>query len=206
MARTLVEVHGLLADCLISARRKYEGRPGPGQPGYLGDESADAVTLWRHLAHVVSIYANGAGVRGIRPTWEAFWEDGMDRAAFLRLVARRSRIVRAISNGGDMDTTLLDDSVRYWEYELALSALTNDGHAESARQSGNREAARRIMLETETDLAVIQAYAGVDHATLRRTVRDCKGVRPTYPGYRDGARKWDAHPLLDLITANRPTV
>lgn len=206
MTRTLVEFHGLLADLLINARRKYDGRPGPGEPGYLGDESADAVTLWRHLASTVNGYANGAHVRGIRPTWEAFWADGMDRAKFLKLVARRSRIVRAISNGGDMDTTLVDDSVRYWEYDLALSTVTNDGYAESARRSGNREAARRITLETEVDLTVIQAYTGVDLATLRSTLRECEGKHPAYPGQGpDGSRAWEAHPLFDLITANRPT-
>lgn len=204
--RALAEFHGLLADHLISAYRQHAGRPGPGEPGYLNVESQDAVTVWRRLAHVVSGYANGADVRGRRPTWEAFWADGMDRDKFLKLIVRRSRIVRALANGGDLDTTLVDDSVRYWENSLALSTITDDGHAESARQTGHREAARRLMLETEIDFAVIQAYTGVDIGTLRRTVRECGGKRPTYPGSDgNGSRTWEAHPLFDLITANRPT-
>ena len=202
MARTLGEFHGLLADLLISARRKNDGVPGPGQPGYLGDESADSVTMWRHMAHMVNTYANGADVRGIHPTWAAFWEDNPTREKFLALVTERSRITRALSRDGNMDPTYVGDSVRYWEFSLALSTVTNDEHAETARRNGNREAARRIMLETEIDLALIRAYTGVDIATLRRTLRDCKGERPMSPG----ANGWDAHPLFDLITANRPTV
>jgi hypothetical protein len=207
MGRTVEEFHGLLADLLINTRRKHDGRPGPGQPGYLGQESQDAVTMWRHMAHMAHSYANGADVRGIRPTWSDLWEDGMDRGKFLALITERSRILRAVKRGGDMDTMLVDDSVRYWEYSLALSTVTNDEHAESARRNGNREAARRIMLETEIDLALIRAYTDVDIATLRRTLRECKGERPTYPGTdADGNRKWEPHPLFDLITANRPTV
>ncbi|AYD81482.1 hypothetical protein SEA_JUSTBECAUSE_327 [Streptomyces phage JustBecause] len=207
MGRTVAEFHGLLADLLINARRKHDGRPGLGEPGYLGQESQDAVTMWRHMAHMAHSYANGADVRGARPTWSDLWEDGMDRGKFLALITERSRILRAVKRGGDMDTTLMDDSVRYWEYSLALSTVTNDDHAESARQSGNREAARRITLETEIDLALIRAYTDVDIATLRRTLRECKSERPTYPGVdADGNRKWEPHPLFDLITANRPTV
>jgi hypothetical protein len=206
MGRTVEEFHGLLADLLISTRRKHDGRPGPGQPGYLGDESADAVTMWRHMAHLAHSYANGGDVRGIRPTWSDLWEDGMDRGKFLALITDRSRILRAVKRGGDMDTMLVDDSVRYWEFTLALSTVTDDEHAESARQNGNREAARRIMLETEIDLALIRAYTDVDIATLRRTLRECKGERPMSPGVGgNGARKWEPHPLFDLITANRPT-
>ena len=206
MGRTVEEFHGLLADLLINTRRKHDGRPGPGQLGYLGDESADAVTMWRHMAHLAHSYANGAEVRGIRPTWSDLWEDGMDREKFLALITDRSRILRAVKSGGDMDAMLVDDSVRYWEFTLALSTVTDDENAESARQNGNREAARRIMLETEIDLAVIRAYTDVDIATLRRTLRECKGERPMSPGVDgNGARKWEPHPLFDLITANRPT-
>jgi len=207
MGRTVEEFHGLLADLLSNTRRKHDGRPGPGQPGYLSDESADAVTMWRHMAHMAHSYANGADVRGIRPTGSDLWEDGMDRGKFLALITERSRILRAVKRGGDMDTMLVDDSVRYWEFTLALSTVTNDEHAESARQNGNREAARRIMLETEIDLALIRAYTDVDIATLRRTLRECEGERPVSPGRNgDGSRKWEPHPLFDLITANRPTV
>lgn len=207
MGRTVAKFHELLAQLLSNTRRKHDGRPGPGQPGYLSDESADAVTMWRHMAHMAHSYANGADVRGIRPTWSDLWEDGMDREKFLALITERSRILRAVKRGGDMDAMLVDDSVRYWEYDLALFTVTNDECAESARQSGNREAARRLMLETEIDLALIRAYTGVGIATLRRTLRECKGERPTYPGRgRDGSRTWEPHPLFDLITANRPTV
>jgi hypothetical protein len=207
MGRTVAEFHGLLADLLINTRRKYDGRPGPGQLGYLGQESQDAVTMWRHMAHMAHSYANGADVRGIRPTWSDLWEDGMDREKFLALITERSRILRAVKRGGDMDTMPVDDSVRYWEFSLALSTVTNDEHAESARRSGNQEATRRIMLETEIDLALIRAYTDVDIATLRRRLRECKGERPVSPGVdADGNRKWEPHPLFDLITANRPTV
>lgn len=216
MTRTLVEFHGLLADHLINARRKHDGRPGPGQDGYLGDASADAVTAWRHFADVVSKYANGAEVvRGRRPTWEAFWADGMDREAFLRLVTDRSRITRALSEGGDMDTMLVDDSVRYWEYELSLLIMTKVDHLGAARRYQNAElaqkhkrseAVRRIDLELEVSLAVARAYTGVDLATLRRTIKECGTIRPVYPGRNaDGSRKWEPHLLSDLITANRPT-
>ena len=207
MARTLAEFHGILADLLTDARRRYDGRPGPGEPGYLDIESQNATTAWRHLAVTVHGYANGAHVRGIRPTWEAFWADGMDRSKFLKLIARRSRIVRAISNGGDMDTTLVDDSVRYWENELATGIMTRVDHVEAARRYNKPDAVRRIGLELELSLTVAQAYTGVDMATLRRTVQGCGDVRPVYPTYdADGNRKWEAHPLFDLITANRPGV
>lgn len=207
MSHTVAEFHGLLADRLVSARRKYDGRPGPGQPGYLNAESQDATTAWRHLAHLANGYANGGEKRGIRPTWEAFWADGMDRAAFLRLIERRSRILRAVKNGGDMDTMLVDDSVRYWEYDLALGIMTHIDHVEAARRYNKPEAVRRIGLELDLSMIVAQAYTGLDLATLHRTARECGDVRPTYPGHGpDGSRTWEPHPLFDLITANRPTV
>lgn len=207
MGRTLVEFHGLLADMLTDARDKYDARPGPGESGYLNDASADAVTAWRHLAHVVDSYANGADKRGIRPGWGAFWSDGMDRPALLKLIARRSRITRAVSNGGDMDTMLVDDSVRYWEYGLALSMMTDVDHLLAAHRCKKTEAVRRIGLELALSVTVVAAYTGLDAAEIQKTVEDCGTTRPTYPGHGpDGSRTWEPHPLFDLITANRPTV
>jgi hypothetical protein len=208
MGYTVEKFHGLLADLLISSRRQHDGRPGPGQPGYLGDASADAVTVWRHAAHVANIYANGAGALGIRPGWEAFWEKGMDRAAYLRLLDERSRILRAVQNGGDMDTYLYDDSVRYWEYDLATMAITKADHLAAAERYGKKDAVRRIELEMYVTMTVIVMYTGLDRVTIGRTIRECGETRPEYPTHTgtDGARAWKAHPLFDLITAHRPTV
>lgn len=208
MGRMVTEFHGLMADLLISARRQHDGRPGPGQPGYLGDASADAVTVWRHAAHVANMYANGAGALGIRPGWAAFWEDGLNRADFLRLMEERSRILRAVDNGGNMDTFLVDDSVRYWEYELATMAVTKADHAAAAERYRKAEAVRRIGLELDVTVTVTEMYTGLDRATILRTLRECGETRPEYPshGGEDGERVWKAHPLFDMITANRPTV
>lgn len=197
----------MLATILHNAHTAHDARPKPGEAGYLGQESADAVTTWLHLVHLVNIYANGADKNGIRPTWEAFWADGMDRATFLKLVARRSRITRALANGGDMDVMLIDDSVRHWEHDLARSVVSTDQYAERARRNGNREATHRLMLETEIGLAVIQAYTGVEITPVRDALAASKGEGPKYPGHApDGSRAWESHPLLDLITGNRPTV
>lgn len=206
MPRTLLDFHGPLADMLVEARGKYDDRPGPGQPGYLSDESADAVTAWRHLAITAHGYANGASVNGAkRPTWERFWQEGMDRAAFVKLLARQSRITRALAADGDMDTMLLDDSVRYWEYSHALSIMTDMDHAEAARRSGNKEAARRILLEMSLSIAVSAAYTGLDAAHVRETAQKCGTTRPKHPGSApDGSRVWEPHPLFDLLSANRP--
>lgn len=205
MTRSLSEFHGSLADMLTEARERHDARPKPGEPGYLGDASADAVTAWRHLASTVNGYANGAHKHGIRPTWEAFWADGMDRAAFLKLIARRSRIVRAITSGGDMDTMLTDDSVKYWEYDLALEIMTDADHLMAAHAYGKAEPVRRISLELLLSLQVAAAYTGLTVDALRVTVESCGRTRPTHPGRgADGSRTWESHPLLDLITANRP--
>jgi hypothetical protein len=210
MTRTLAEFHGLLADHLISARRVYDGRPKAGEPGYLNDESADAVNRWRHLASEVHGYANGEPVKagGKRPTWEDFWKDGLTRADFLKMIARRSRITRAVRDGGDMDAMLFDDSVRYWEYELASSVVVKADHLAAAERMNAREAVRRIGLELEVSLSLIQAYTGRDLGELRRALRECGSTRPAYPSARtdDGARVWESHPMLDLITTYRPTV
>lgn len=206
MTRSLVEFHGLLADMLTEARERYDARPKAGEPGYLGDASADAVTAWRHLASTVNGYANGAHKRGIRPTWQAFWADGMDRTAFLKLVARRSRIVRAITNGGDMDTMLTDDSVKFWEHDLSLGIMTDVDHLMAAHAYGKAEPVRRISLELALSLQVAAAYTGLTVDALRVVVEGCGKTRPTHPGHdADGGRAWEPHPLFDLITANRPT-
>lgn len=207
MGQTVKDFHAALADMLTEARERYDARPGSGEPGYLGDAAMDAVTAWRHLASTANGYANGAGVRGIRPTWEAFWTDGMDRAKFLKLVARRSRITRAIANGGDMDTMLIDDSVRYWEYSLALGIMTDIDHVMAAHGYGKAEAVRRIGLELLLSLKVAAAYTGLTVEALREVAESCGTTRPVYPGQGpDGSRAWEPHPLADLIVANRPTV
>lgn len=196
----------MLAMALHNARTAYDARPKPGESGYLGRESAEAVTTWKRLTHIVGIYANGAPIRGVHPGWEAFWADGMDRAAFFKLVARQSRITRALANGGNMDTLLFSDSVRFWEHDLALAAVKDDYYAETARRNGNREAAHRLILETEIDVAVIQMYTGELVGLVREALKASNGEGPKHPGYGpDGSRTWEPHPLFDLITANRPT-
>lgn len=207
MGQTVSGFHGALADMLTEARERHDARPKPGERGYLNDASQDAVTAWRHLASTANGYANGAGVRGKRPTWEAFWADGMDRAKFLKLIARRSRITRAVANGGDMDTMLVDDSVRYWEYSLALSIMTDIDHVMAAHGYGKAEAVRRISLELLLSLKVAAAYTGLPVDALRETAESCGKVRPAYPGNGpDGSRVWEPHALADMITGNRPTV
>lgn len=209
MGRSLTEFHALLADHLISARRAYDGRPKAGESGYLSDVSADAVNRWRHLASEVHRYANGDPVKpgGKRPTWEGFWADGLTRADFLKMVARRSRITRALRDGGDMDTMLIDDSVRYWEYELASSLVVKADHLAAAERMNAREAVRRLGLELEVSLALVVAYTGRDLGEVRRVLRECGTTRPAYPGgSASGGRTWEPHPMLDLITDNRPEV
>jgi hypothetical protein len=207
MAQTVSGFHGALADLLTEARERHDARPKPGEAGYLNDASQDAVTAWRHLASTANGYANGAETRGIRPTWEAFWADGMDRAKFLKLIARRSRITRAVANKGDMDAMLYDDSVRYWEHGLALSIMTEIDHVMAAHGYGKAEAVRRIGLELLLSLKVAAAYTGLSVDVLRETAESCGKTRPTHPGHGpDGSRVWESHALADMITANRPTV
>lgn len=199
--RTLDEFHRTLAALLVNAKNRHDARPGPGQPGYLGQDSQDAVTIWRRIAHIAHSYANGEDVKGRRPTWADFWEDGLDLVDMITLVTNRSRYNRC---GDDLDASLVDDSVKYWEYGLVLSVVRDDVYAEAARRNGNAEAARRLMLETETGLAVITAYTGADARTVRDALHAADGKDPEAPGYAGGARTYPTHPLLDMIAANRP--
>lgn len=205
MARTLVEFHGIVADMLISARRQYDGRPKSGETGYLNQDAQDAVTVWRRTAHLVSGYANGAAVRGIRPTWEAFWVDGMDRAKYLKLVARRSRITRALTSGdGDMEARLYDESVRHWECGLAREVMWSAEMISAAYRTGNRETVRRIELDHEVAINLAVAYTGVSLAEFRRIVNEREGEN-TMMAFATEPGKYADHPMAELITANRPT-
>lgn len=204
MARTLAEFHGIAADLMISARRQHDGRPGPGEPGYLNQESQDVVTVMRKTADLISGYANGAAVRGIRPTWEAFWADGMDRAKYLKLIARRSRITRAIADGGDMDARLYDDSVRHWECGLAREVMWSAELIAAARLTGKSETIRRIELDHEVTVNFAVAYTGVSLAEFRRIVNAREGEDVTTAFATEPGKHAD-HPMAELITANRPT-
>lgn len=197
----------MLGTILSNARKANDSVPKPGQPGYLSQESVDAVNRWRHLVHMVSIYANGAAVRGVHAGWDQFWSDTMDREAFVKLVARRSRITRALSGDGNMDAPLYDDSVQCWEYDLAVATVRDDQYADRARRNGNQDATRQMMLETEIDLVLIRAYTGAEITPIRDALAASKGKDPKYPGHAvDGSRIWEPHPLLDLIVNNRPVV
>lgn len=204
MARTLVEFHGIAADLLISAKRQYDGRPKPGETGYLDQDSQNATTVWRRTVHLISGYANGTAVRGVHPTPEAFWADGMDRAKFLKLVARRSRIVRAIVNGGDMEARLYDDSVRHWECGLARDVMHSAELIPAAWKTGNRETIRRIELDHEVTVNLAVAYTGVSLAEFRRIVNEREG-ESSMTAFAHESGKFPDHPMADLITANRPT-
>jgi len=205
MARTLEEFHGIVADLLISAKRQYDGRPKPGDLGYLNQASQDATTVWRRMVHLVSGYANGEDVRGVHPTPEAFWEDGMSRADYLKLVTSRSRITRALANGGDMDTRLYDDSVRHWEDGLARAVMNSAELIGVARRTGNQETIRRIELDHEVTVNLAVAYTGVSLAEFRRIVNEREG-EDTMMAFATAPGKHPEHPMAELITANRPTV
>jgi hypothetical protein len=201
MGRSLAEFHELLADHLVSAKRKHDGRPGPGEPGYLNQDSQNAVTVWRRFAHLASGYANGADVRGIRPTGEAFWADGVDRDRFLALLSKRSRFNRCDANG---EAQFYDDSVRHWECSLARKIMWTAELISAARKTGNSETIKRIELDHEVTVQFARAYTGVSLAEFRRIVNDRAGENvsmafATEPG------KYADHPMVDLITANRPT-
>lgn len=198
MGRTLAEFHGLLADYLTSAKRKHDGRPGPGQSGYLNQDSQNAVTEWRRLAHLTSGYANGAAVRGIRPTWAAFWADGIDRAGFLRLIASRSRFNRCGKS------SLGEDSVKGWEYSLARSVMGSAEMTETGRKTGNAEIIERLQLDHEVTVRFARAYTGVSLAEFRR-IMDERAGENTMMAFAAKVGEYADHPMFDLITNNRPT-
>ncbi len=204
MARTLVEFHGIVADMLVEARRRYDERPAPGEPGYLNQASQDAVTTWRRMAHLVSGYANGAAVRGVHPTWEAFWADGMDRSQYLKLIARRSRIVRTLANGGDLNTSPYGDSVRYWECGLAREVMNSAELVGVARKTGKPEVIRRIELDHDVTVKLAMAYTGVSQEEIGRILDEREG-EDTMMAFASGAGQLPSHPMIDLISANRPT-
>lgn len=186
----LSKVHEIMADFLDSARRVYEGRD---RPTATRIERENAVTRWRWTAHVINQYANGPE----GSTWQAYWMDAMDRAAYLDLVNRRSRFQR----DGDGER----DSIEAWEYGLAVLLVTGQSHADAAVGYGKEEPVRRLGLELEITLGVAAAYTGLGSADIRRAMAESKGVMPSY-SYQNGERVYAENPLLKLITANRPTV
>lgn len=201
MTRKISEFHGILADMLISAKRQYDGRPASGEPGYLSQASQNAVTVWRRTAHLVDGYANGAARRGVRPGWGALWDDGKDRAAFLRLVKKRSWFNRCGENG---EAPLYEDSVSYWEFELARAVMDTASLVTVVRKGGSPETIRRIELEHEVTVHVAVAYTGVSLADFRRTVNKHAGWGIDGPKGRGSERGYPLHPMLELITTNRP--
>lgn len=201
MTRTLEEFHSILADHLISAKRKHDGRPAPGQRGYLNQDSQNAVTVWRQFAHLTSGYANGASVRGVRPTWEAFWVDGIDRAGFLVLLAKRSRFNRCRKDG---TADLYDDSIQHWECSLARKIMWTFDLIAVARKTGNPETIKRIELEHEVAVQFARAYTGVSLAEFRRIVNERAG-EDAMSAFATAPGEYPKHPMVDLIATNRPT-
>jgi hypothetical protein len=204
--RTVVEFHATLAEMLISAKRQHDGREAA---GLTAAERAGTVDMWRRFAHLAGIYANGAAVRGIRPNWKAFWEDGIDRAGMLRLIARRGRFTR-LHETENAAEVLSDDTLDDWECRLAGELVFTLSLVESPLSRTDAFTSRRVATEHDVTLSVARAYTGLDLATLRRAVREADGVKPVY-GYGnlpDGGygRQYRPHALMELITANRPTV
>jgi hypothetical protein len=187
---------------LIVAKRQHDARPKPGQTGYLDQASQDAVTVWRRMAHLVNNYANGAAVRGIRPTWEAFWVDGIDRAGMLALIAERSRFNRC---GEDGEARLYDDSVTAWEYRLAREVMWSAELVTAARKGGDAVTVRRIELDHGVAVLLTATYTGLDTPEIRQVVKSRAGEDVTMT-FASTSGAYASHPLFDLITANRPTV
>lgn len=202
MGRTLEDFHNVLADQLVSAKRKHDGRPAPGHPEYLSQWSQDAVTVWRRLADLAHDYANGEAVRGVRPTWEAYWADGISRDGFLALLAERSRFNRCRKDG---EADAYDDDVRRWECGLARGIMWTAELIPMARKGGNPETIRRIELDHEVTVQFAAAYTGLDLGEFRRIVNERAGEE-VFMAFAAVPGEYPEHPMADLITANRPTV
>lgn len=200
MARTVKEFHEIAADLGMSAKRQHDGREAA---GLTARERAQAVNVWRRTAHLLSGYANGADVRGRRPTWSAFWDDGLTRDGILALITERSRFNRC---DGDGDAPYADDSVIHWEHGLAGELVFTHGLTESPLARNDLFTQDRVGTEYEVTVSLAVAYTGLDIATVRRAVTRADGNRPAY-GYATerGGREYVSHPVFDLIKANRPT-
>jgi hypothetical protein len=203
MGQTVKGFHGALADMLIKAKTVHDARPKPGEPGYLNQASQDAVTIFRRIAHLASGYANGEAKRGIRPTWEAFWRDGIDRRGYVRLLDTRTRFKRCDADG---EAATYDDSVTYWEWSLARAVMWTDHLIPEARKTGNPETIARITLDHAVTVRLAAAYTGLDVGDVRRAMAEAEGAEVDPPTYHGGGREYPAHPVFELITAGRPTV
>lgn len=201
MTRTVREFHEIAADLGMSAKRQYDGRE---LAGLSARERAQTVNVWRRTVHLLSGCANGADVRGIRPDWSAFWEDGLTREGMLSLITERSRFNRCDGSG---DAPYADDSVIHWEHGLAGELVFTHGLTESPLARSDRFTQDRVGTEHEVTVSLTVAYTGLDVAAVRRAVTLADGNRPAYGYAADrGGREYVGHPVFDLIRANRPTL
>jgi hypothetical protein len=192
MTRTLAETHAIMANILDSARRVHDARHSP---DVTQEGRENAVTAWRRTAYLISTYANGTD----RDTWRAYWEDGMDYAAFLSLITKRSRFNR------DGVRVIERDSVTRWELTLAHELIMSESLSASVRKNGKEETIRRLGVESDVTFAVTMAYTGLGPLALMDALQKSAGTAPTY-GWVDGECVYHPHALRELITANRPTV
>lgn len=196
----------MLAEMMMSAKRQHDGREAG---GLTAAERAGTVDLWRRFAHLGAIYANGPAVSGVRPNWTAFWADDLDRNGMLRLIARRGRFTRLHETEAAAGV-LMDDTIEDWEYRLTRELIFTFSLTESPMSRIDAFTSRRITTEYDVTRSVASAYTGLDTVALGQAVREMNGVEPSY-GYGDGpggrgGREYAPHVLLELITANRPTV
>lgn len=191
MARTLAEANAIMANILDSARRVYDAR---NESGVTREGREDAVTAWRSAAYLINDYANGTD----RDTWQAYWAEGMDHAAFLSLVTERSRFNR------DGVKVIERDSVARWEHGLAHELILSESVSAGARKHGKEEPIRRLKIEADVTFAVAMAYTGLGPLALMDALQKSAGTAPTY-GWVNGECVYHPHVLRELITANRPT-
>lgn len=191
MARTVAEFHEIAAGLLTAAKTAHDGERTP-----------DNVTVWRHTAHVLSMYANKEKGADRTATWGAFWSDGIDHVGFTRLLARRTRFARCEADGS---APLYDDSVAEWEFSLAEMIVTGESCNAYAVKMNRTDAIRRLGLEFDVVLNITAAYTGCSHDDIMTALRECDGEAPRYSYGPDG-REYAPHPLFELITANRPTL
>lgn len=192
MGQTVAQFHETGSELLISAWHQHKGRAE-----LIPVDRENAVTVWRHTAHLFSDYANGHG-----ENWSAFWDAGMNREKFRSLLDRRSRFNRC---GTDGDAKLYADSILSWEFDLTREVITSQNFAQSAHSVGYEEPARRLGHDHEVGVSVVTAYTGCSLPDVRRALTAGAGGLPERK-YQGAKITYTPNPLFDLIRANRPTL
>lgn len=154
-------------------------------------DSADAVTRARKLAHILTSYCGEGPLKFLSGAW--------DEEEIRRFLRRQSRFNRCEA---DFSAQLHRDSVLRWEFDMAHDLVSLHQAYKTAGALGKGDAQHRIALERYVVVYVLSLYCGEPVSELFDM---SEREELPYMTSVEGRLKGSPSLLRDTIGAGRPT-